>query len=366
MIKNKIINEFVNVVEGLNIRFFLVGGAVRDLLIGQNPIDYDFVALLSKEEHKVISKKIASILKCEVKYNDYYNTAKFLYKGLDIDFVMARKETYEGIAQKPSVYEGELIDDLKRRDYTINAIAFDIIENKLIDPFNGQEDLKNKKLIVLHDKSFKDDPTRLFRGVRYASRLDLDIDDKTYKLMEECIEKLYFKYLPSSRIRMELDSILKENNLTNSFSLLQDLKFFNYLINCNLNINFNFYNNLSSLSILDKYVAFFYNNTQEKLNKLKDEIDLGNLFIEKCLKLNQLNGILKNDDYIVYKYLIMSIKGIDNNLITSCFNDKRIINYINNHEKFKLNTNMLKNIEDKNKKKYIIEEKIRFLLDNGG
>lgn len=366
MIKNKIIKEFIDVVRTFNFSFYLVGGAVRDLIIGQDPIDYDFVALLSKENHKDLSKKIANKLNCEIKYNDYYNTAKFLYKGLDIDFVMARKEEYEGIAQKPKVYEGDIIDDLKRRDYTVNAIAFDIKKNTLIDPFNGQEDLKNKRLVILHDKSFKDDPTRLFRGIKYASRLNLTVENKTFQLMSECIEKLYYKHLPLSRIRVELDSILNEDNLISSISLLQELKFFNSLINSNVEVNFNFYEDLNKLSVIDKYVALFYKNSHEKLTKLKSTLDLGNVFIEKCLKLTQLNGMLKNDDYNFYKFLIMMFKEVDYNLIKVCFKDKRIINYINNIEDFKLDIKKLESLEDKNKKSFVLDEKIKFLLDIGG
>lgn len=366
MIKNEIINEFVNVVNSFNINYYLVGGAVRDLIIGQNPIDYDFVALLTKGNHKEISHNIALKLNCELKYNDYYNTAKFIYKDFDIDFVMARKEHYEGIANKPIIYEGELIDDLKRRDYTINAIAYDVKQSVLIDPFNGQEDLKNKKLVVLHDKSFMDDPTRFFRGIRYASRLGLTIEEKTYKLMTECIKKSYYKYLPLSRIRMELNSILNEKNLLTSISLLQNFNLFNALIGKNIYLNLSFYDNLNSLSIVDKFVALFYNNSLETLDKLKNKIDLGNVFVEKCLKLNQLNGMLKNDDYKIYKYLITTIKASEFNLLKVCFNDKRIINYLNNIENFKLDLQKLEFIENKYKKRFVLEEKIKFFLDIGG
>lgn len=157
---NKVVKNFMDILNRYKIQFYLVGGAVRDLIIGKEPIDYDFVAQLNRERHLEISQHISKQLNCELVYNKHYCTSKFIVDGNDIDFVMARKETYDKIAAIPKVEEGTLYDDLKRRDFTINTIAYDVLNNKYIDIFDGINDIKNKKVVVLHDNSFKDDPTR--------------------------------------------------------------------------------------------------------------------------------------------------------------------------------------------------------------
>ncbi|WDC83803.1 hypothetical protein PL321_15040 [Caloramator sp. mosi_1] len=157
---NDTIKSFIEVLMQYDINFYLVGGAVRDIIIGIKPIDYDFVAQINRDKHFEISKSISQKLNCEFIYNKHYCTSKFILEGEDIDFVMARKETYKEIASIPLIEEGTLYDDLKRRDFTINTIAYNITEKIFIDNFDGIKDIKNKTITVLHSKSFRDDPTR--------------------------------------------------------------------------------------------------------------------------------------------------------------------------------------------------------------
>lgn len=188
---------------------YLVGGAVRDILLK----DYDIHDIDLAIEGD--TAEFADLFRFKIEpvgfiYHQPFNTATFnIDEDLHIDVAMCRTESYPQKAVLPIVEPAELRDDIKRRDFTINAMAISLTEgNKLIDIFNGEKDLKNGLVRVLHKKSFLDDPTRIWRAVRYACRFGFEIEPGTLALIER--DKGNLSLLTPERRRYELECVLGE------------------------------------------------------------------------------------------------------------------------------------------------------------
>ncbi len=204
----------------LNVESFLVGGYVRDLLLNRSCKDidimtigkpYDLINLVSKE--KGFSK---------VKIFKTFGTASISYKEFNYEFVGARKESYNKNSRNPDVSPGLFEDDMRRRDFTINAFAVSINKKhgEFIDMFNGVGDLKNKVIKTCDDphKTFEDDPLRMMRAIRFASQLNFDIEQDTFKSIIDNSERL--KIISQERITDELNKIILSNNPSYGFKLL--------------------------------------------------------------------------------------------------------------------------------------------------
>jgi tRNA nucleotidyltransferase (CCA-adding enzyme) len=159
---------------------YLVGGAVRDLLLDRGRADIDLVV-------EGDAAALAATLGAEVVSHERFGTAKAKLDGHEVDIAAARSETYPEPGALPVVEPGaDLADDLRRRDFTVNAMAIPLQgEPRLIDPFGGEADLAEKRLRVLHDDSFVDDPTRAIRAARYAARFELELETHTAELLSE-------------------------------------------------------------------------------------------------------------------------------------------------------------------------------------
>ncbi len=157
---------------------FLVGGAVRDLLLGRGRADIDLVVEGDAEQ-------LATRLGAEVITHERFGTAKLTLNGHEVDIAGARSESYPQPGALPVVEPGaDLAADLYRRDFTINAMAIPLQgEPQLIDPYGGQADLATRQLRVLHRGSFVDDPTRAIRAARYAARFGLAAEGETLRLL---------------------------------------------------------------------------------------------------------------------------------------------------------------------------------------
>jgi tRNA nucleotidyltransferase (CCA-adding enzyme) len=189
---------------------YLVGGAVRDLLLGRINFDLDLVV-------EGDAPKLASLLTervgGEVLVHRRFGTAKFRCEDLSIDFATARAETYAHPGALPSVQPGSIGDDLRRRDFTINAMAVPLNEadfGNLLDPYDGEKDIGNKLIRILHEKSFIDDATRILRVIRYEKRFDFQLERTTESLLRRDLAML--NTLSGDRIRHELELILKEEH----------------------------------------------------------------------------------------------------------------------------------------------------------
>jgi tRNA nucleotidyltransferase (CCA-adding enzyme) len=156
---------------------YLVGGAVRDLLLGRGRADVDLVV-------EGDAAALASELGADVTEHERFGTAKVRLDGHDLDIATARSERYSHPGALPAVESATLEEDLGRRDFTINAMAIPLRgEPRLIDPHGGQADLAAKRLRVLHSRSFRDDPTRAIRAARYASRFGFELEAETARLL---------------------------------------------------------------------------------------------------------------------------------------------------------------------------------------
>lgn len=187
---------------------YLVGGVVRDLLLGMPNLDLDFAVEGDAIE---LAKELAQSTGGKLTTHPMFNTAKIRLGKWSIDIAMARTETYTKPGTLPTVKPGTLKTDLFRRDFTINAMAICLNPTKygeLIDIYGGLDDLQNKLICVLHEKSFIDDATRIWRAIRYEQRLGFKIEPETLKLLKRDV--LMLKTVGGYRLKRELELVLKE------------------------------------------------------------------------------------------------------------------------------------------------------------
>lgn len=224
--KKSVLNKTINFFVKSNFHAYLVGGYVRDTTLGIKPIDIDTVV-----EGNAIKAAKALNLKLKGKLCIYkeFGTASIITKAERIDLASARVEKYPSPAKLPHVYPSTIIEDLNRRDFTINAMAMSISKEdfgEIFDPFNGLEDIKKGLIRVLHKNSFNDDPTRIFRALRYKNRFGFKFEKKTKILIKEAIDKKMIKQLTGQRILNEIRLIFTEKKYQETIKDLSDLIIF--------------------------------------------------------------------------------------------------------------------------------------------
>jgi tRNA nucleotidyltransferase (CCA-adding enzyme) len=187
---------------------YLIGGVVRDLLLGYPNFDLDLVVEGDAVE---LAQLLTETGQAKLLAHKRFGTAKLRYDDFTLDLATARRETYARPGALPSVTPGTLTDDLIRRDFSINAMAVSLVANnygELVDPYQGRSDLEHHLIRVLHPGSFTDDATRILRGVRYEQRFGFQFEAQTADLLERDIPML--DTISGDRIRHELELILKE------------------------------------------------------------------------------------------------------------------------------------------------------------
>jgi tRNA nucleotidyltransferase (CCA-adding enzyme) len=192
--------------QGQNL--YLVGGAVRDLLMGRLSLDLDLVL---EGDAISLARRLADVRGGKVTAHPRFGTAKLSYHKFSIDIATARCESYSKPAALPTVKSGTIDDDLKRRDFTINAIAVCLHPayfGELLDPYDGRGDIEHGLIRVLHERSFCDDPTRILRALRYEQRLDFHLEQNTERLLLRDVAML--DEVSGDRLRHELEHILRE------------------------------------------------------------------------------------------------------------------------------------------------------------
>jgi len=209
------------------LKSYLVGGFVRDLILGFKNLDLDIVI---EGDGIKFAGQFADSQGGRITAHKRFGTATvILTTGVKVDFSSARKETYLKPAHLPVVSPGSLKDDLFRRDFTINAMAISLNEGKVIDCFCGSVDLKHKKIRVLHDLSFKDDPTRILRGIRFEQRFNFSIEPLTLSLLKEAVNLRLLERVHPHRIRDDLILVLKEQNPLKEIKRIKELAGFNFI-----------------------------------------------------------------------------------------------------------------------------------------
>ncbi len=203
---------------------YLVGGAVRDLLLGAKGFDLD---LAVEGDAVAFARRLAEELDGDVVAHGRFGTAVVRYgDGAHVDVVTARRETYAEPAALPAVEPGTIEDDLRRRDFTVNALAVSLAQEdfgRLVDPWNGRHDLERRLLRVLHEASFVDDPTRIFRAIRYENRLGFRMDAATERLAREAVAAGLVGRLSGARLREELVTLLDEEGIAHTVDRLAEL-----------------------------------------------------------------------------------------------------------------------------------------------
>ena len=193
-----------------NCRPFLVGGPVRDLLLGRNAFDVD---LTLEDGSSTLARALAKRVEGRVRSFPQFLTYKVVAEDLpEVDIATARKERYRKPGALPSVTPGRLQDDLLRRDFSINAIAVDLLDGRMYDPTDGKKDLAARTIRVLHDQSFVDDPTRILRAIRLASRLSYSIEPHTAILLRYAIEGGALSTVSRERLWRELFLAMDEED----------------------------------------------------------------------------------------------------------------------------------------------------------
>jgi len=215
--KQTLLSNIASEASSMNMPCCVVGGFVRDLLLNKPVNDLDIIvegdAIRFGER---LAQKFGGKLTPHTKFRTaiWQMPEKWNLVPDYIDLITARSETYEHSGSLPAIKPSTIEDDLRRRDFTVNAMAVHIDGDhfgELLDPFNGQNDLDLKQIRVLHPRSFVDDPTRIFRAVRYEGRYSFSIEIETFSLINTESLAVITK-LSSERIRHELDLIFEEEN----------------------------------------------------------------------------------------------------------------------------------------------------------
>ena len=189
--------EIINIKDTSN-KLFYIGGVVRDELLGRKSFDIDITYVGNAIEYcprfgEVIQK------------NPDFGTVRINVGGREVDFASTRSESYPRKGHLPFVEKigCSLREDVMRRDFTINALAKSVATGEIVDYTGGLEDLKNKKLRVLHDESFIDDPTRIIRGLKFSVRFGFEPDEHTRRLQEDYLANINYD-MSYKRVKKEL------------------------------------------------------------------------------------------------------------------------------------------------------------------
>ncbi|MDH3347658.1 MAG: CBS domain-containing protein [Desulfobulbaceae bacterium] len=218
------------VADDLGCNAYAVGGFVRDLLLHTKNLDIDIVV---EGDGIAFAKELGRRKKSVVRTHEKFGTATVvLSEALRLDVATARLEYYEYPAAMPTVQLSSIKLDLYRRDFTINAMALQLNPHKfgtLIDFFNSQNDLKDRRIRVMHNLSFVEDPTRIFRAVRFEQRLDFNITKHSERLIKNAVQMNLFDRFSGPRFFSELRIILSEDNPLPALRRLGELGLYPYL-----------------------------------------------------------------------------------------------------------------------------------------
>lgn len=189
--------NIINIKDTSN-KLFYIGGVVRDELLGRKSFDIDITYVGNAIEY---CSKFGEV----IQENPDFGTVRVNVGGREVDFASTRSESYPRKGHLPVVEKigCSLKEDVLRRDFTINALAKSVTTGEIVDYTGGLEDLKNKKLKVLHDESFIDDPTRIIRGLKFSIRFGFDLDEHTRKLQEEYLANINYD-MSYKRVKKEL------------------------------------------------------------------------------------------------------------------------------------------------------------------
>lgn len=194
----------INICSKLDIHAYAVGGCVRDAILDEEINDID---ICIEADTILLLPYLKGKAKC--KYHEEFQTSSIVFNnGILIDLIRCRKETYEYNGALPRIIPSGIYDDLNRRDFTINALAYDLCKGKLLDYFGGMNDINNRVIKKIHEGSYQEDPTRVFRAIKYAVRYNFKLYDENEIIT--CLKAGVMKALSSDRIIKEMLLICEE------------------------------------------------------------------------------------------------------------------------------------------------------------
>ena len=221
-LKNEVFGIVSKAAEEEGVRAFVIGGFVRDAFLGRPSKDIDIVV---EGSGIALAKRVGKIVGSKVAVYSNFGTAMLHYKGVEVEFVGARKESYDRNSRKPVVEDGTLEEDQQRRDFTVNALALSLQREdygSLVDPFGGIRDLHNGLLRTAldPDTTYSDDPLRMIRAIRFATQLSFTIVPESFEAIKRNKERL--DILSLERINEELNKILLSPKPSVGFLLLEE------------------------------------------------------------------------------------------------------------------------------------------------
>jgi len=230
--EKKIFQVIREAAESLGAPCFVVGGYVRDKLLGRASPDIDILAV---GNGIALAQEVASRLYPIPRISIFqrFGTAQIIHGSLNLEFVGARKESYREDSRKPMVEDGSLEDDLRRRDFTINAMAVSLNEDdfgQLIDMFDGMRHLEMKliKTPLEPERTFSDDPLRMLRAIRFANQLEYNIDSSTFQGIIQSADRI--SIISMERISIELEKIMLCEHPSIGFKLLHQAGLLKHLL----------------------------------------------------------------------------------------------------------------------------------------
>ncbi len=302
------------------VKVAIVGGYLRDLLIAKihkksfiKSIDIDIVTEGSSIDlAKFIKKNIYNVELCMIKEFELFNTVELNINNLKIDIASARKEKYEAPGLNPIIKNATIKEDLKRRDFSINAIAYEISENHLYDPFNGVHHIQKKELHLLHENSIRDDPSRLLRCAKYSARLGFMISTESLLQSQNIINEwpwkfkkneFGYKFPPgiSIRIRMELTEILKYDDLKKIIKKLEEWNVLS-LLNESIEVSNKFLRGLSWLKKIKGNTILYLIKDSESIDIISDRFFINQKEKTYLKKFFEVKEFLKNNEKEMYEF----------------------------------------------------------------
>ncbi len=226
----QLLRQLGAVADQQQVRIYLVGGFVRDLLLRQENLDVDLVI---EGDGIAFAEAFAKVCDCRIRSHAKFGTAVIILPdGFKIDVASARLEYYDRPGALPRIEHASIRHDLYRRDFTINTLTISLNQDKfgqMLDFFGGQRDLKEKSVRILHNLSFIEDPTRLFRAVRFEQRLGFRIGQQTERLMRSAVRMNLVKKVGGARILSELQQILDEPQVVSALRRMEQFDLLKFI-----------------------------------------------------------------------------------------------------------------------------------------
>lgn len=331
------------IAEQENSKLFLIGGMIRDLLLDRENYDLDLVL---EGDLKNFLDHFSKEIDVKINYNEQFGTASInLNSKFSIDFATSRKEEYLNSGALPRVEKTNILEDLFRRDYTVNALALSLNPDdwgKLYDFFRGREDLQKRQLKALHRFSFLDDPTRIIRGVRLALDLNFRFEDETKKLIKEALKLGDFSELTSARVFKEIKILFEGRFNKETVNLIEEFPIFKLIDN-----NFEFKEKYREIFLVIKNYINKYRKLGYNINKelLFMAIFFNDIPVEKYKELNlttKERNIFNIDVNKIVNKLSKDINKVEISKIISKIKKEELLYIlaVTNNEKLKDNVDL--------------------------